>query len=1133
MMKRSLLAALAWGLALGGPAGAATPAVSAGNHHSVALHADGTVRTWGDDSSGQLGLGRTLLARAPAAVLGIANVIQVSSGYYHVVALRGDGTVWAWGANSLGQLGDATTTNRSTPAPVQGLVDVIEISAGNGFTLALKRDGTVWSWGENYRGQLGYEESQRVPLRVPGLPFIRHIAAGGGHGLALSDEGIVWGWGGNDMGQLGDGTTTELYTGRFVARPVVQLANVAAISAGSQWSVAATVNGLVYAWGGAADPGLLGSATVARSSVPILVVGLSGVTALSAGEDHTLALLNDRTVMAWGGGYSGQLGDGQHSPSPTPVRVLGLANVERIETGVYFSVARTSDGSVWAWGDNTYGGIGDGTTETRNVPQRVASIPAIDAISAGGYHAFGVAGDGRVYAWGANDFGELGDGVKPLRTTPAVVPGATAITQVVGGGTHTLALKGDGTVLAWGSNGIGELGDGSRTSRSLPAPVPGLAGVAEVGAGYYTSTARKSDGTLWTWGYNYQGLLGLGDQDTRESPVQVPGLTGIKSISMGSSHTLAIASDNTVRAWGVNGAGQLGDGTTIDRHSPVAVVGLAGVKAVAAGGNHSLALKNDGTVWSWGENYSGELGDGTNNRHSTPAIVPGLSGIAKIAAGSSFSFALKDDGTVLAWGANWNAQLGDGTGYSQTSPVPVARLRGIDAISGGGGGGLALNRNGTVASWGDNIDGRLGDGTFVDRDSPVAVLREDGAGSLEANDWFLDLNPAIAKTIAPDLIPVFLVVATNAAGEITANLRFRGQDVGTTSSVFAFALAPSGIVKNLTKEAVQVGFAKSRDRAKDAPPACVLAQVVNGQMQQVTASTLQAYATNVLASQGQSVSLLNSASLANAAGATFFVGYGANGGSMIDSGLNRSAVTIPGSVTCQPQAPQTGWWWNPLEGGRGFSIEMQGSNLFFAAFHYEASGRATWNVSPGRVSLDGSLFTSDLYNVTGGQTLSGAYKPAAAAKAGTITLAFTDATHGMMVWPGGTVPIERMNLVPGGLAAEKQANQPENGWWWNPAESGRGFFIEWQKGYADIAGYMYDDAGNPVWYISVYETPNPRVFSGNWWSFANGQSMGGAYRPATRTSDNVAAVTINFTGPDTAVMTLPNGRTTALTRQRF
>ena len=199
----------------------------------------------------------------------------------------------------------------------------------------------------------------------------------------------------------------------------------------------------------------------------------------------------------------------------------------------------------------------------------------------------------------------------------------------------------------------------------------------------------------------------------------------------------------------------------------------------------------------------------------------------------------------------------------------------------------------------------------------------------------------------------------------------------------------------------------------------------------------------------------------------------------------------------------------------------------------EANGRATWNVSPGPVSLNGSYFTSDLYNVTGGQTLGGPYHAANAVKAGTITLAFSDASHGTMVWPGGSVPIERMNLVPGGLAAAPQVNVPETGWWWNPQESGRGFFIEWQKGYADLAGYMYDDNGNPVWYISVFETPNPRTFNGAWWSFANGQSMSGAYHAPTQTSSNVAPVTIQFSTSDTAVMTLPNGRTTSLVRQRF
>ena len=92
--------------------------VAAGNRHGMALHADGTVRTWGDDSQGQLGLGRTLAAPAPAPVLGINDAVRVVSGSNHVVALRRDGTVAAWGTNLLRQLGDGSNTSRSLPAPV-------------------------------------------------------------------------------------------------------------------------------------------------------------------------------------------------------------------------------------------------------------------------------------------------------------------------------------------------------------------------------------------------------------------------------------------------------------------------------------------------------------------------------------------------------------------------------------------------------------------------------------------------------------------------------------------------------------------------------------------------------------------------------------------------------------------------------------------------------------------------------------------------------------------------------------------------------------------------------------------------------------------------------------------------------
>jgi hypothetical protein len=268
-------------------------------------------------------------------------------------------------------------------------------------------------------------------------------------------------------------------------------------------------------------------------------------------------------------------------------------------------------------------------------------------------------------------------------------------------------------------------------------------------------------------------------------------------------------------------------------------------------------------------------------------------------------------------------------------------------------------------------------------------------------------------------------------------------------------------------------------------------------------------------------------------GATFYVGYGPNGNAMLINGTTRSVVSVPALASCKPEAPQTGWWYNPAEGGRGFSIEARGNRLFMAAFHYDANGRATWNFAGGATSLDGSLFTSDFLNASGGQTLTGTYRLPGLNGVGPITLAFSDATHGTMFWPGGSTPIERQPFVPNGLTAAPQPNQPESGWWWNPAESGRGFFIEWQNGFADLAGYMYDDAGNPTWYISVFATPDPTRFTGQWWAFGGGQSMGGPYRPAARINDNVGAVNLEFSSPTRATLTLPDGRRIPLERQAF
>jgi hypothetical protein len=536
---------------------------------------------------------------------------------------------------------------------------------------------------------------------------------------------------------------------------------------------------------------------------------------------------------------------------------------------------------------------------------------------------------------------------------------------------------------------------------------------------------------------------------------------------------------------------------------------------VAASASFLFALCVPGDIAAAGTQVSGSLtiagADGTIGARITFSCLgqPACAGLQSATVQDRFctnSFTFNDSFTVsgidlshpgsfsgtLDFGRDYDSAW-PGAGPVRDHPLACAYSRNSDVFTIGYTGTWDGNK-GTITATGFDFTGAVQiDGTFtanITKAAPVFPMEVTGS-----------ITPAVSN--------------------IGATFQPRPQDVGTNARVFVFALAPPSVLKD--------AFAP-----KDDPVACTLAQLdSSGRLVGATASTLQAYTSGVLTAQGQSVTILANVPTTNVAGATFFVGYGADANAMINTGVNRTAVTVPGAVTCAPQPPQTGWWWNPLEGGRGFSIEVQGNNLFFAAFHYEASGRATWNVSPGPISLGGSFFTSDLYSVAGGQTLGGPYHAANATRVGAITLAFSDASHGTMTWPGGTVPIERQNLVPGGLVAAKQASVPESGWWWNPQESGRGFFIEWQKGFADIAGYMYDDAGNPVWYIAVYETPNARAFSGSWWTFANGQSIGGTYRAATRTSDNFAPLTVTFSGPENAVMTLPNGRTTALTRQRF
>nr|WP_311282636.1 HYR domain-containing protein [Peribacillus simplex] len=123
---------------------------------------------------------------------------------------------------------------------------------------------------------------------------------------------------------------------------------------------------------------------------------LNNVIAIAAGEFHSLALLNDGTVRAWGNNESGQLGDGTNIDSNVPVQVKGtggsgaLNNVVAIAAGGFHSLALLNDGTVRAWGNNESGQLGDGINTDSDIPVTVSGLTNSNIIAGGGDHSLDI-----------------------------------------------------------------------------------------------------------------------------------------------------------------------------------------------------------------------------------------------------------------------------------------------------------------------------------------------------------------------------------------------------------------------------------------------------------------------------------------------------------------------------------------------------------------------------------------------------------------------------------------------------------------------------------------------------------------------------------------------------------------------
>ena len=368
--------------------------IGAGSDHTCAILKDGALKCWGRNHVGQLGLGNTtnrgdkpgqMGDTLPAVNLG-QGTNSIGLGGNYSCAVVEDGSVRCWGNNEAGELGLGTTTNALAPSEAVPL-GLAQKTLGNGglgsyACVQFPVDGRLACWGYGGFGQLGIgsttnrgdkpnqlgEQLQHVNLGV-GVKATS-VSTGNFHTCAVLDGGSVRCWGYNYDGQLGTGNNTTLNTpGAAVAFAVGEKA--VALSLGRFHSCALLDGGKVKCWGDNSR-GQLGTGNNTARNTPGAAVAFAGgenAVALVSGAYHVCALLNGGKIKCWGDNVRGQLGLGSNvNPqlAPTTAVDLGLAHkAVSITSGYNHVCALLEEGSLKCWGDNGEGRLGLGDTTSR------------------------------------------------------------------------------------------------------------------------------------------------------------------------------------------------------------------------------------------------------------------------------------------------------------------------------------------------------------------------------------------------------------------------------------------------------------------------------------------------------------------------------------------------------------------------------------------------------------------------------------------------------------------------------------------------------------------------------------------------------------------------------------------------
>lgn len=356
---------------------------------------------------------------------------QIAIGLSHVCAIVKGGKVRCWGSNFSGQLGYATNpTGGPKGLPTDGDVDVggpvIQLSAGDEHTCALLEGGTVRCWGRNSDGRLGYAHLKNIgddetPASAGDVDIggkVIQIAAGYTHTCALLEGGNVRCWGGGGPGQLGYGNSNSIGDDETpsMAGDVKVGGKVIQIAAGNAFTCALLEGGSVRCWGDGfyGQLGYGNTTTIGDNEAPLtagdVFVG-EAVVSLTAGMNHTCALLESKNLRCWGQNGYGQLGYGNTTKigdNELPAQAGNVSvgeDVLQVDAGDTRTCALLQGGGVRCWGEAKYlGYVNNNNIGDNEFPSAVGEVQLggkVRRLAVGALKTCALMMDGTVRCWGS------------------------------------------------------------------------------------------------------------------------------------------------------------------------------------------------------------------------------------------------------------------------------------------------------------------------------------------------------------------------------------------------------------------------------------------------------------------------------------------------------------------------------------------------------------------------------------------------------------------------------------------------------------------------------------------------------------------------------------------------------------